>query len=377
VIAAIGWTLCALSLAGGLLTTLAAVLLGRFMGKPTNLRPGAPAVTILKPLSGATSGLGVALESFCQQDYPGVVQIVLGVQDPADPAIEVVERLRLGHPDLDIVLVVDETLHGANRKVSNLINMARRARWDVLVLSDADVVASRDYLRCLVSELGGPGVGAVTCLYHGRGVKGLWSTLSAMGIDYRFAPSVVLGLGLGLARPCLGPSIALAASLLERIGGFARFSDCLADDYEIGRAVRQQGLGVVLAHKLVTHTCAEDSFQAFMDHEIRWARTVRLIDPVGYSGSGITHPLPLALLGAAMLGFQPACLGLIFAILVARIGSKSHIDAAMRTRAGPWWLVPASDLLAFIVFIASFLSNVVVWGGRRFRVGRDGALSNL
>jgi ceramide glucosyltransferase len=363
--------------AGGLYTILAAFLMGRFMSRPTNLRPASPSVTILKPLHGATPGLESALQSFCHQDYPGAVQIVLGIQDPADPAIEVAQRLQRAHPSIDIVLAVDPSLHGANRKVSNLINMAPRARWDVLVLSDADVVAPSDYLRSVVSELGGPDVGAVTCLYHGRGVKGLWSTLSAMGIDYRFAPSVVLGLSLGLAHPCLGPSIALSARVLGEIGGFARVSDCLADDYEIGRAVRQKGLKVVLAHKLVTHTCAEGSLKAFMEHEIRWARTVRRIDPAGYAGSGVTHPLPLAVLGGALLGFSPLSVGLIFAILLARIGAKFCIDAFTKTRAGPWWLVPASDMLSFTVFLASFLSNTVVWQGRRFRVGRDGALSNL
>ena len=54
-------------------------------------------VTILKPLHGAEPGLLENLASFCAQDYPGPVQIVLGVQDPEDDAIAVVERLRAEH----------------------------------------------------------------------------------------------------------------------------------------------------------------------------------------------------------------------------------------------------------------------------------------
>lgn len=374
---ALGWILGGTALCGGVYCVIATALLGRFLARTPATRADFPGVTILKPLHGAPANLHAALTSFCRQDYPGDFQIILGVQDPADPAIAVVDKLKSEHPNLEIVLVIDETLHGANRKVSNLINMAPYARSELLVLSDADVEAPADYLRSVVAELGAPGVGAVTCLYHGRGVKGLFSTLSAMGIDYRFAPSVVLGVELGMAHPCLGPSIALPASLLEAIGGFSAFSDCLADDYEIGRAVRRQGLNIVIPPGRVTHTCGEDSLAAFMDHEIRWARTVRRIDPPGYAGSGITHPLPLALIAAAALGFSPISIGLVFAILVLRVGSKFRIDGITGTSAGPWWLVPASDMLSFIVFLASFLSNTVVWQGRRFRVGRDGVLSNL
>jgi ceramide glucosyltransferase len=376
-IAAPGWIVEAAALCGAFYCLAATVVLGRFMARAPARRAEFPNVTILKPLHGAPGNLEAAVETFFLQDYPGSVQIILGVQHPDDPAIAVAERLKRRHPDVETLIVVDPTPHGVNRKVSNLINMTAQARWDILVLSDADVEVSRDYLQSVVAALGAPGVGLVTNVYHGRGVKGLWSTFSAMGIDYRFAPSVTVGLRLGLAHPCLGPSIAISASVLTRIGGFAAIADCLADDYEIGRAVRELGLKIALPPKLVTHTCAEDSLAAFMTHEIRWARTVRRIDPGGYAGSAVTHPLSLAILGAVMLGFPPVSLCLIFAILLVRIGSKLRIDSITGASAGPWWLVPPSDVLSFVVFLASFLSNTVVWHGRRYSVGRDGALTDL
>src|SRR5262244_1662133 len=89
------------------------------------LGASAPRVTILKPLHGAEPGLYENLASFCTQNYPGAVQIILGVQDPRDDAIAVVEELRARYKDRHLDLLVDATMHGLNRKVSNLVNMWR------------------------------------------------------------------------------------------------------------------------------------------------------------------------------------------------------------------------------------------------------------
>ena len=79
--------------------------------------------------------------------------------DPADPAVAVVRDLIADFPDRDLELVVDPRRHGANRKVSNLINMAGQARHEVLVISDSDIVVAPDYLRTHRREPRQPGVG--------------------------------------------------------------------------------------------------------------------------------------------------------------------------------------------------------------------------
>ena len=88
----------------------------------------------------------------------------------------------------------------------------------------------------------------------------------------------------------------------------------------------------------------------------------------------ITYPLALTVIAAALLGPSPLMLGLIGSVLVMRIAFKVCVDAATGARAGRWWLVPFSDLLAFGLFIASFGVNSVGWHGSKFRVSREGAL---
>ena len=104
---------------------VAAITVGRFARG--GLRTGpvtTPDVTILKPLHGSEPGLLENLASFCSQDYAGRIQIICGVQDPNDAAVAVVERLRSGEAARDFDLVIEPKVHGLNRKVSNLVNMA-------------------------------------------------------------------------------------------------------------------------------------------------------------------------------------------------------------------------------------------------------------
>jgi ceramide glucosyltransferase len=373
----LGWAALFFGGLGGLYALFAAEMAARFLRRVTPSATSAPPVTLLKPLSGADPGLAENLESFCRQAYDGPIQIVFGVQDRGDPAIPLVRSLQAAHPDLDITLVVDATEHGANRKIANLINMSGAARHEILILSDSDIIAPPDYVSRITGALERPGVGVVTYLYVGQARGGMWSRLGAMAINYQFLPNAIMGASLGLAEPCMGSTIALTASVLREIGGFQAFRDHLADDYEIGRAVRALGYRIAMPSLLLGHGCSDASGGELISHEIRWGRTIRLIDGAGYFGSLVTYALPLAVIGATLLGFSEVSLALILAILISRLILKHRIDAATGTEAGALWLMPLRDVLSFVVFLASLTGASVSWRGRRYRVGPDGVLAPL
>ena len=132
-------------------------------------------VTILKPLHGAEPCLSRRLSSFCRQNYGASVQVICGVQDPGDPAVAIARLLATSPAAPHFDLVVDTRAHGSNPKISNLINMLPAAQHDVLVMADSDMEVGPDYLARVVAELQQPGVGAVTCLYHGVPLSGRWS----------------------------------------------------------------------------------------------------------------------------------------------------------------------------------------------------------
>ncbi len=334
----------------------------------------APAVTIFKPLYGDEPRLFENLASFCGQDYPAPVQIVCGVQNPNDAAIAAVDRLKGSFPDCEVQLVVDATPHGSNLKVANLINMARHARHDCLIVADSDIGVEPDYLQRVTGALAAPDVGAVTCLYYGVAAAGFWSRMSALAIDAHFLPNVLVGLATGLAKPCFGSTIVLTRQRLIEIGGFEAFADRLADDYAMGGALRARGLRVATSDVLVAHSCAEASFGELWGHEMRWARTILNVDPLGYVGSLVTHPFGWALFaiaaGAPLGGAVAAGAAILCRVALLRALTRNY-----RLPAPPYWLAPARDLLSFAVFFWSFCGRDLTWRGRNYHIRADGALT--
>ncbi len=378
-LAAIQLLAVAIALAGIAYQVAAAVIVGRKLQPMLAPVPHAPLppVILLRPLHGLDPRLADDLEAGLLQDWPGEVRLVCGVQRADDPAIGVVEALAGRYPGR-VTLVVDAVRHGGNAKISNLANMmAAIGGIDaaaVYVLADSDVGVQRDWLGRVMAALAAPGTGAVTCLYHGRVDAGVAARFGAMGISWGFLPSVAVGLALGLAKPCMGSTIALRGATLAAIGGLAAFADVLADDHAIGMAVRGQGLAVAVPGFTVAHGCAEPDMAALVAHELRWNLTLRRLDPGGFAGFGLVNPLPFALLAAPLLPLA-AGTGLLVAALAARALVAVRVTAATGVAAGPLWWLPARDLLGFALLIASFGVRTAQWRGSRLAVAGDGRIA--
>lgn len=335
-------------------------------------------VTLLKPLHLAEPGLEENLRSFFRQDYDGPVQFVFGARSWRDPALRIVAKLRDEFPSADVTVVTNPRISGSNPKVANLINMAAHARHEMFVISDSDIRVGRDYLHHVIAAMGEPGVGAVSCLYSGRPVGNVWAKLAAMGIDYHFLPNARLGLALRLTEPCFGSTIALRRPILDEIGGFESLSNVLADDYELGRAVREKGYRLSIHDTLtVEHVCSQRSALALLRQELRWAKTNLLLARSGYAGTLLTYPLPLALFAMLFAGFSAPSLGVVAGALASRLYLVLRSERSPGLRGGSVWLLPVRDLLSFGIFVASFFGSTVDWRGTRYVACPDGALAQI
>ncbi len=338
--------------------------------------PVLPPVSILKPLKGTDPEIYRSFRSHCLQDYPEY-EIVFGVSDANDPAVASVEQLRNEFPAAAIRLVVCPEILGENRKLSNLAQMLRQARYSYLIVNDSDIRVESDYLQRVVAPLLHQEIGMVTCLYRGISAPTLGSRLESLGISADFCAGVLAARTLeGGLQFGLGSTMALRREDLQRIGGFESFADYLADDYELGKRIAELGLGVHLSEVVVETFLPAYSLREFVAHQLRWSRGMRDSRPGGYFGMVFTFGLAWSILCVAVSGGKMWVWSLLVVTWLLRCLVGAVMDKSVLRHRESFWnllLLPFRDFAAVVVWLGSFAGNTVIWRGERFQL-RNGKL---
>jgi ceramide glucosyltransferase len=344
-----------------------------------------PAVSILKPLKGVDPEAWESFCSHCEQEYPEFkLQLIFGVSDLRDPAVEVVRRLQAKYPKIAIELIVCDRVLGTNIKVSNLAQMLTAAKHEYLVVNDGDIRVPPDYLRQVMTALADASVGMVTCLYRGVAGPTLGSRLEALGISTDFIPGVLSarflenGLHFGF-----GSTLAFRRRDLEAIGGFEALVDYLADDYEIGRRIAGLGKRIEVSSAIVSTFLPAYTLRQFFNHQLRWSRTIRDARRWGYAGLLFTFGLPWALVTVIAAHGAAWAWGLLAAAFVSRFAvafgaavlvlQDEHFFGRHFFRNAA--LLILRDLMAPFVWAASFMGNRIQWRGDVF-ILKNGRLTS-
>ena len=317
------------------------------------------------------------LTSWLTQDYPGPVQVLFGVASLEDDVCDLVRSLIEKYPEANAELIVCHEDLGVNAKVSSLIQLARRAQHDIIVVSDADVSVPKDFLVNVVEPLGDVTVGLVNCFYRLANPSTPAMRWEAVAINADFWSQVLQGQSIAPLDFALGAVMATHREQLAEIGGFESLADHLADDFHLGnRIARSCAKRIALCPVVVDCLSAPMTWRQVWEHQLRWARTIRVCKPGPYAASILGNATLWPLVWAIMEPTKPALLMLGACVLV-RIVSAVTLQARFGKVAGQieyWWLVPIKDLLQFALWVNAYSGNHVVWRGQRFRLQRDGRL---
>ena len=335
-----------------------------------------PPVSLLKPVRGVDFGTRENFASFCTQNYPEY-EILFCVNELSDPAVPVIRQLRTKFPARRIRILSGAEQRGPNRKVNNLAFLAQEAQYDIVVQSDGDVRVGPNYLREVVAPFADKSVGVVSCFYRGIAQPNLAAELEAVGAASDFFAGALLAEWMEGVTFALGASVATTKTWLGKIGGYEALADLLADDYEIGNRIHKAGGKVLLSREAVWTMYPALSFQEFWEHQVRWARTVRIVRRASFLGLIVTHGLPWAIAAAVVAPNAWISAAYLLGYLVLRLamawiaGVWGLGDEVLRRRL---WLVPLRDAVHFVVWLAGFASNRVKWGGAEYVI-RDGKMS--
>ncbi|MBV9887199.1 MAG: bacteriohopanetetrol glucosamine biosynthesis glycosyltransferase HpnI [Acidobacteria bacterium] len=366
-----------------IVATIAAL---RFLGrnprsspKPDTARKDfTPPISLLKPVHGVDFASKENYESFCRQNYPDY-EILFAVNDDSDPAVPLIREIAGRFPERNIRLISGAPQVGANKKVNNLIELNRAARHEIIVLTDGDVRVLPNYLREVVAPFADPKIGAVTSFYRGIAQNSLGAELEAIGAASDFFGGVLVAEWMEGMTFALGASIATTKTWVAKIGGFEAIADMHSDDYELGYRIAKAGGKVVLSRELVWTMYPAQSARGFWNHQVRWLRTVRLSRPFSFLGLIFTHGLPWAIAAALVAPTRSIATVYLVAYGVLRlltawfVGVKVVGDEIVRQK---MWLVPFRDAIHFVVWLASFASNKISWGGEQFTM-REGRMTPL
>jgi ceramide glucosyltransferase len=358
---------------------LALCCLWRFCSQPQSAKPAPPlpGITVFKPLKGLDETTRECLESFLTQDYHPY-QVIFGVNKATDPLLPLLQELQRSFPRPRLEIVICPETLGLNPKVSTLRQLEPHALYDLLVIADADVKVEPDFLSQIAAALQDPEVGLVSCLYRAGPVKTLGAGLEALTISGDFIPSVATAFYVEGIRFALGATMALSRRALEAMGGFAALADFLADDYQLGWRVAQAGYRVGLLPYVVETLTPRMGFKEYLGHQLRWARTYRVCRPRGYLAYGITQALVFSAALFLASGLASWALGLLGATLAIRGTLAAFSERRALGGSLPWsffLLLPLKDFLSGLIWLLSFLGNRVTWGGRAYRVTREGKLA--
>jgi ceramide glucosyltransferase len=360
----------------------------------------APAISLLKPLKGCDDTTAESLQSWFSQNYSGPIQILFGVADAADPVCNIVREIIAKNPARDAQLVVCGKLIGANAKAAKLAQLEKLAKHELILVSDADVRVPPDFLTNMAAPLRDGKIGLVNCFYRLANPSTAAMRWEAVAINADFWSQVLQSQSLKPLDFALGAAILMRRNALIEIGGFQSLADCLADDYQLGHRIAKNGHHIALCPVVVECWDAPMNWRDVWKHQLRWARTIRVCQPLPYFFSILSNPTlwPLLWLASELFNWLPmgrlnpqtdpsrlleteiallAGMNFVLAVLLLRIALAQNLQRRFtpeRNLASPFWLVPVKDLLQAAIWFCSFTGNTVEWRGRKMKLRRDGTM---
>ncbi|MBI2717619.1 MAG: glycosyltransferase [Rhizobiales bacterium] len=353
-----------------LLSVLAVALRMRH-GEPAAGNFPLPAVTIVRPISGADPYLHDTLKSSFELEARNV-EIIFCAAYAGDPAVEVTRRLIDAHPEVDARLLIGDDRIGRNPKLNNCAKGWWAGRNDFTVFIDSNVMLTPDYLGRMF-EVWNAETGLVSSPPIGDRPGNFWACVECDFLNTYQARWLLFAdqFGIGFAH---GKNLLFRKSILEPIGGIEALGQEPAEDAAATKAIRAIGLKVRLTRHPFAQPLGRRKLSELWRRQVRWARLRRATFPLLYLPeifAGSLLPTAAGVAVAWRLGFDLlATGGSLFLLWVA---SELILAKCMRWHVSFESTVGmiARDLLIPAIWVAGFVSNGFVWQGHEMSAERE------
>jgi ceramide glucosyltransferase len=323
-----------------------------------------PPLSLLKPLYGAEPGLEENLVATLRQNYFAFETLFLH-ERAADPALAAASAAAALVPDVPARFVAGREEGIANPKIAVLARGEAEAHHEILVSADSDVRPDPLWLRDVANGLVERDVVFLPPVLFGMRTAAARILALFVNVDG------LLTLLLARGRIVLGATIGVRREALRAIGGFRAVGDRIADDIDLGLALRRAGHPAAVGRRAARCHTPEGGLRETSARIARWSRTARGAAPLAFLLSLPASFAPLLLLAAASGPRGTTALLLLLAQTLLRAAVALAIDFRFcwdRSLAKGIPLLPALWIVEPLASLAGLLLRTVEWRGRRYRL---------
>lgn len=346
----------------------------RKKGKETEM-PHLEGISFLKPITGEVYNLYNNIKSFL--DLRAIpIEMLFGVSSKDDPAYDILTKLENEFPGICKIILCNNHKKYSNEKVGKLITLTEHARYDIINISDADVLVPQDFLQSLTHI---KNAGMVTNLYRGIHNEGIGGHLEVITILSDIFQGVCMAKIFHGINYGFGASMFLTKQSLESIGGYEALGNMLADDYHLGNKISKNGKPVTLSTILVNTVVGKSNFKNYFVRQLRLCKTYRVSKPVGYFLFGISFGSVWSLLLCFLTSFSLPAISLFGTAIIMRFLSITLTGTLLSKIPFSWvyLLVPIQEFLGFYTWLLSFCGNKITWKNKKFVLGKDGTIAQI
>jgi ceramide glucosyltransferase len=319
------------------------------------------------PIKLDNPGFEEAQASIFMQSYPDY-EVLFGVAEASSPAVEIVQKLKLAHPEVAARILQSHCDLAVSPKLNTLAAPLASAAHDFVLTKDSNIIFDPDTLASYMQSFTA-GVGLVVGVPVAGRPEGLAGHIEAFllnGHARLLLTASALNRGFGVGKAML-----FKRSDLARAGGFEAMAYTLAEDTAISRGLAAVGLETVFAHKTLRQIIGRRTLREIYDRQLRWSVIRRAHEPATFPFEPLASPLPAAIAAAIAAPLAGLSAGSAFAlslfvwfgceILVAWLKGWEVSILSPLAFAG-------REILALAVWLRAWTTDDVVWANGRFDV---------
>ncbi len=262
------FTLCSIYL---LIQLIYLLILSKLKKREVNIVDNLPTVSILVAARNEAKNIVDCLNALNQLDYPeDRIEIIIGNDQSTDYTQMLVENFIRNKPKFRLINLSGSEHQGTKGKARVLATLARAAKGEYYLITDADIVVGPQWAKAMVSTMvndqvdmvgGTTNIQAEYMLDKYQQVDWLYF----MGIIHSFA-------SIGRNLTVVGNNMGISAKAYNAVGGYESIPFSITEDYALFKAFKNKGFKTSqrLNNETMVYSKPLDTIKAILKQRKRW-----------------------------------------------------------------------------------------------------------